>query len=419
MTPNALCRACLTAFKGTGRCPSCGSPRVLRHAELNSLAIAHVDCDAFYASVEKRDDPSLADKPLIVGGGRRGVVTTACYIARIRGVRSAMPMFKALQLCPDAVVVPPRLPHYAAIGREIRNRMEALTPLVEPLSLDEAFLDLRGTERLHRAPAAVLMARFQAEIERDLGLTVSVGLSHNKFLAKIASEMDKPRGFSVIGQAETLDFLAPRPVSLIWGVGPATLAALHAEGIHSFADLRRRDRTTLIARFGSHGDRLWHLAQGLDARSVSPGQLPRSVSNETTFAEDVSDLDALKPVLWDLAEAVSGRLKARCLVARTVMLKLKRADHRLLSRRLTVGSPVRMADSVYRAALPMLQRDMTAAPFRLLGIGVCDLHVSTADAWEPDLFDPNQSKRLAAEHASDAIRNRFGPQAIVLGRSFR
>ncbi|PJN96384.1 DNA polymerase IV, partial [Amaricoccus sp. HAR-UPW-R2A-40] len=204
----SLCRDCLTPSPDPGRCPACRSPRTVAHPELLDLAIAHVDCDAFYASVEKRDDPSLRDVPLIVGGGQRGVVTTACYLARIHGVRSAMPMFQARRLCPQAVVVKPRMARYVEVSRQIRALMEALTPLVEPLSLDEAFLDLTGTERLHKAPPALLLARLQARVEAELGVSVSVGLSHNKFLAKTASDLDKPRGFSVIGRAETAAFLA-------------------------------------------------------------------------------------------------------------------------------------------------------------------------------------------------------------------
>ncbi len=415
----ALCRACLTAFEGAGRCPACRSPRTLSHPELTGLAIAHLDCDAFYASVEKRDDPGLRDRPVIVGGGRRGVVSTACYIARIKGVRSAMPMFKALALCPEAVVIAPRMAHYVEVSRQIRARMLALTPLVEPLSLDEAFLDLTGTARLHGAPPAHTMARLQAGIERDLGLTVSIGLSHNKFLAKIASDLDKPRGFAVIGRAETLDFLGPKPVSLIWGVGPATHAALAADGLRTIADLRAREREALIRRFGATGDRLWRLAQGLDARPVSPGQAAKSISSETTFAEDLAALEDLRPILWALAETVSARLKAAALTGRTVTLKLKRADHRILTRRLSLDSPSQMADSLYRAALPMLQREIGAATFRLIGIGVSDLVDATSGFAESDLLDPHQHKRLLAEQASDRIRNRFGRDSIGLGRSFR
>jgi DNA polymerase-4 len=415
----ALCRSCLTLTEATGRCPACRSPRLLAHPELNSLAIAHLDCDAFYASIEKREDPRLRDQALIVGGGRRGVVTTACYIARIKGVHSAMPMFKALKLCPEAVVVPPRLSLYAEVSRQIRGLMLELTPLVEPLSLDEAFLDLSGTERLHRAPPAVLLARLAARIEREVGVTASVGLSHNKFLAKIASDLDKPRGFAVIGRAETAAFLTRQPVSVIWGVGRAAVAALEREGIRTIADLRSRDRAALGRRFGSLGDRLWRLAQGEDARAVTPQHAPKSVSHETTFFEDTADLDTLRWHVWSLAEQVSARVKAHGIAGAVVTLKLKRADHSILTRRQTLASPTQMADRLYRTALPMLRRDIGAGPFRLIGVGLTDLSAGLGDGTIGDLLEPDAAKRQAAERAADLIRARFGQDAIVLGRSLR
>jgi DNA polymerase-4 len=415
----SLCRDCLAAFDGPGRCPACRSPRVIAHPELRSLAMAHLDCDAFYASVEKRDDPSLRDRPVIVGGGNRGVVATACYIARIRGVRSAMPMFKALKLCPEAVVLQPRMERYAEVSRAIRGLMLELTPQVEPLSLDEAFLDLSGTARLHRADPATLLARLQARIERELGVTASVGLSHNKFLAKVASDLDKPRGFKVVGRAETEGFLAPRPVSIIWGVGQAAVRALEADGIRTIADLRARDRAHLVRRFGALGDRLWALAQGQDARAVVPDHALKSISHETTFEVDTADLDRLRRHLWTLAEQVSARAKARSLAGQTVTLKLKRADHTTVSRRQTLPEPTQMADRLFRAALPMLSRDLHQGPFRLIGVGLAALVSATGAETSGDLLAPEDARRLAAERAADRIRARFGPGSIVLGRSLR
>jgi DNA polymerase-4 len=415
----SLCRDCLAAFDGPGRCPACRSPRVIAHPELRSLAMAHLDCDAFYASVEKRDDPSLRDRPVIVGGGNRGVVATACYIARIRGVRSAMPMFKALKLCPEAVVLQPRMERYAEVSRAIRGLMLELTPQVEPLSLDEAFLDLSGTARLHRADPATLLARLQARIERELGVTASVGLSHNKFLAKVASDLDKPRGFKVVGRAETEGFLAPRPVSIIWGVGQAAVRALEADGIRTIADLRARDRAHLVRRFGALGDRLWSLAHGQDARAVVPDHALKSISHETTFEIDTADLDTLRRHLWTLAEQVSARAKARSLAGQTVTLKLKRADHTTVSRRQTLPEPTQMADRLFRAALPMLSRDLHQGPFRLIGVGLAALVSATGAETSGDLLAPEDARRLAAERAADRIRARFGPGSIVLGRSLR
>jgi DNA polymerase-4 len=417
--PTTLCRDCLAVSDAPGRCPSCRSPRTVRHPELLGLAIAHLDCDAFYAAVEKHDDPSIADRPVIVGGGARGVVSTACYLARLTGVRSAMPMFKALQLCPEAVVIPPRMGRYAEVSRAIRAMMLEVTPAVEPLSLDEAFLDLTGTERLHRAPPAVLLARLQARIERELGVTASIGLSHNKFLAKIASDLDKPRGLRLIGRAETEGFLAPQPVSIIWGVGRATLAALEREGIRTIADLRQRERKALLLRFGSLGERLYRLARGEDARRVTADQGPKSISHETTFAADTADPELLRWHLWVLCEQVSARAKAHGLAGATVTLKLKRSDHGILTRSRTLENPTQMADRLYRTGLPMLRRDIGVGPFRLIGIGLARLMPAPASDATDDLLAPESARRLAAERALDRIRARFGSGSIVLGRSIR
>lgn len=415
----ALCRDCLTTFDSGARCPACGRPRVLSHPELFDLSIAHMDCDAFYASVEKRDNPALADKPVIIGGGRRGVVSTACYIARIRGVRSAMPMFKALKLCPDAVVIKGRMAAYADASRAIRNLMESLTPLVEPLSLDEAFLDLSGTAKLHGAPPAVMLARLVRTMETELGLSGSIGLSHNKFLAKLASEMDKPRGFAVIGRAETADLLRDRPVSDIWGVGAAGRAALDAAGIRTFADLRRWDRRDLAARFGGFGDRLWHLSRGQDSRPVSPDHAVKSISKETTFAEDTAHDDVLDGHLWRLSEQVSDRAKAKELAGRVVTLKIKQASHAIATRRHALPAPTQLADTIYREARALLDRAGVAGPFRLIGVGIADLVPARLAVDGGDLLDPDAARRAAAERATDAIRARFGPAAIVKGRGLR
>ena len=413
----ALCRDCLATFEGPARrCPACGRPRVLFHPELNTLTIAHVDCDAFYASVEKRDDPTLAARPVIVGGGTRGVVSTCCYIARIAGVRSAMPMFQALKLCPDAVVIRPRGSHYAAVSRQIRALFDALTPQIEPLSLDEAFLDLSGTERLHRAPPAVLLARLALEIETQVGVTVSVGLSHNKFLAKIASDLDKPRGFAVIGRADTEAFLRDQPVRVLWGVGAATQAALATAGIRTLADIRRQDRAAFSHRFGAASDRLWRLAQGQDSRRVARDAEMKSVSNETTFEADTADRELLDAHLWRLVEKVCDRMKAMHLVGRVVTLKLRRADFSLLTRRTSLHDPAQLADTLYRAAAGLLAGVHEPGPFRLIGVGFSEL--APAPALDPvgDLLDPAAATRAGAERATDAIRARFGPQAIVKGR---
>ncbi len=376
-----------------------------------------MDCDAFYASVEKRDDPSLRDKAVIVGGGHRGVVSTCCYLARIKGVRSAMPMFQALKLCPEAVVIKPRGSHYAAVSRDIRALMEALTPQIEPLSLDEAFLDLTGTERLHHAPPAVLLARLLNRIEAEIGVTASVGLSHNKFLAKIASDIDKPRGFAVIGRAETSDFLRGKPVQMIWGVGTAFQAALEKAGIRTFDDLRRWDRQDLVARFGSSGERLYHLARGEDRRPVRRDAPMKSISAETTFNEDTAAREVLDGHLWRLSERVTDRAKAKGLAGRTVQLKLKRADFSTITRRHALREPTQMADTLYRAAADLLAELRDPGPFRLIGVGLSDISPATGADLTGDLLDPTAGARQKAERATDAIRARFGPQAIIRGRA--
>jgi DNA polymerase-4 len=416
----SLCRDCLTLTDAApSRCPSCRSPRIVAHVELAQLSIAHMDCDAFYASVEKRDNPALRDQAVIVGGGQRGVVSTCCYIARIKGVRSAMPMFQALKLCPEAVVVKPRFSAYTEASRAIRAMMEELTPSIEPLSLDEAFLDLTGTARLHGAPPAVLLARLTKRMEDELGLTGSIGLSHNKFLAKIASDLDKPRGFSVIGRAETEAFLKPKPVRVIWGVGTATQTALEAAGIRTIADLLRWDRADLGARFGSMGDRLWHLARGLDTRRVNRDEKLKSISKETTFFEDTSDPDLLDGHIWRLSEQVADRAKAKRLSGRTVTLKLKKGDFQLVTRRHALTDPTQLTDRIYRAAKDLFDHAGTTGPFRLIGVGISDLAPEDQADLSADLLDPQATRRAAAERATDAIRAKFGAEAIIKGRALR
>lgn len=415
----SLCRDCIQPFDTGDRCPRCASPRIVSHPELFDLSIAHMDCDAFYASVEKRDDPTLEGKPVIIGGGRRGVVSTACYVARIRGVRSAMPMFKALKLCPDAVVIRPRMEVYAAVSRQIRAMMEELTPAIEPLSLDEAFLDLTGTARLHGAPPAVMLARLTRRMRDELGVTGSIGLSHNKFLAKVASDLEKPRGFSVIGESETADFLRNKPVSLIWGVGQSTRAALENAGIRTFADLLRWEKTDLVARFGSMGDRLWHLARGQDRRRVSAHEPVKSISNETTFGEDTGDSDVLDGHLWRMAEKVADRAKARDLAGRVVTLKLKRSNHAILTRRVSLREPTQMADTIYRTARALFDQLGDQGPYRLLGCGLSHLTPAGHADLSGDLLDPQAIQRSRAERATDRIRARFGSDAILKGRALR
>lgn len=408
----SFCRDCLSdAADNASRCAACRSPRLARHPELHTLTIAHVDCDAFYATIEKRDNPDIADKPVVVGGGKRGVVAAACYVARTYGIRSAMPMFEAKRRCPDAIVIKPNMTKYVQVGREVRRAMFALTPLVEPLSIDEAFLDLSGTERLHGKSAAKALAAFATQVERDLGITVSIGLSTNKFLAKIASDLDKPRGFAVLGAAEAVSFLASKPVGFIYGVGAVSAAKLAADGFRTIADLQRADEHDLMRRYGEEGLRLWRLARGIDRRSVDPERDTKSISAETTFNHDIGEFRPLEQYLWDLTERVSARLKANALAGSTVTLKLKSADFKIRTRARALGAPTQLASRIFAAARDLLTHEVGATRFRLIGIGVSNLE----DAIGDDLADLIDRRAAEAEHAVDRLRSKFGRNAVVKG----
>ncbi|MFN3548954.1 MAG: DNA polymerase IV [Mesorhizobium sp.] len=414
-----FCRDCLApqSEREAQRCARCGSPRLLRHSELYALSLAHIDCDAFFAAVEKRDRPELRDRPVIIGGGKRGVVSTACYIARINGVRSAMPMFKALAACPEAVVIKPDMEKYARVGREVREMMQALTPLVEPISIDEAFLDLSGTERLHGMPPALVLARFSRDLEREIGISASIGLSYCKFLAKVASDFQKPRGFSVIGEADAMSFLAGKPVTMIWGVGKAFAEVLERDGIRLIGQLQTMNRGELMKRYGSMGDRLFHLSRGLDERKVHFEHETKSVSAETTFDTDLASPDDLVPVLRALSEKVSARLKKAGIAGRTVVLKLKTSDFRIRTRNRQLADPTRLADRIFSTGLELLRKETDGTRYRLIGIGVSELS-DAARADPPDLVDLGSRKRALAEGAMDQLRDKFGKTAVETGYTF-
>ncbi|PLP58682.1 DNA polymerase IV [Mesorhizobium loti] len=415
---HGFCRDCLTQQRGRQlRCERCGSPRVVRHSELHRLHVAHIDCDAFYAAVEKRDNPALRDKPVIIGGGKRGVVSTACYIARIQGVRSAMPMFKALEACPEAVVIKPDMEKYVRIGREVRAMMLALTPQVEPISIDEAFLDLAGTEKLHGLPPSMVLARFSQAVEKEIGITVSAGLSYCKFLAKIASDLRKPRGFAVIGKEEAVSFLAEQPVTMIWGVGKAFAEVLARDGVRMIGQLQKMERGDLMSRYGVMGDRLYRLSRGQDDRRVEPDHDAKSVSAETTFDTDIAMMDDLVPVLRALSEKVSARLKKAGIAGRTIVLKLKSHDFKIRTRNRQLGDPTRLADRIFSTGLELLRRETDGTRYRLLGIGVSDLS-DDDKADPPDLVDIQSRKRALAEGAIDALRDKFGRKAVETGYTF-
>ncbi|PZW42231.1 DNA polymerase-4 [Humitalea rosea] len=413
----SLCRDCLHHAEAAFRsCPSCGSGRVVTHAELLALSIAHVDCDAFFASVEKRDDPSLRGKPVLIGGGRRGVVAAACYVARTRGVRSAMPMFKALEACPDAVVIKPNMAKYATCARQLRAMMEALTPLVQPLSIDEAVLDLSGTEALHRAPPAVTLARFALAVEREVGVTVSIGLASNRLLAKIAAGRDKPRGFAVIG-AEARALLASEPVRLLPGIGPAAAQRLARAGIVTLGQLGSLDAKAAL-RFGEDGPALAARARGEDNRPVDPVRETKSISAETTFDADLATAEALEAPLWRLCERLARRLAEKGFAAGGVVLKLKTADFASRTRAARLPTPSSVPETLFAAIRPLLAREVDGTAFRLIGIGAAPL-VPALGADAGDLADPDAPRRAARWKAVEALRAKFGEGVLGAGRGLR
>lgn len=415
-TPS-FCRDCFSEEIRGSRCMSCGSTRIISHPELFTLSLAHIDCDAFYAAIEKRENPDLLSKPVIIGGGVRGVVATCCYIARTYGVHSAMPMFRAKKLCPEAVIIKPRGALYSQEGRRLRDMMRDLTPLVEPLSIDEAFLDLSGTEKVHRRPPALTLARFARRVEKEVGITVSIGLSYNKFLAKVASDFEKPRGFSIIGELEALGFLKDKPVSMIYGVGPALGGKLKRDGILTFGHLQIRDKAELTKKYGTIGTRLFNFSRGLDPRKVVPASPVKSVSAETTFNSDISDYAALEKVLWPLCEKVSARLKAKDLKGRVVTLKVKTAHFRSLTRNKTLPEATCYAETIFLAGQSLLAPVAKGERYRLIGVGVSDFNLGRNT--EPDFFAEKGSKKIRAEEAVDQVRKSFGTAAIKKGRSLR
>lgn len=414
----ALCRDCsalLARPPPEGRCPRCASPRLVAHRRLAELAIAHVDCDAFYATVEKRERPDLADRPVIVGGGKRGVVLACCYVARLYGVRSAMPMFKALAACPDAEVIRPDMAKYREVGRAVRAEMRRLTPLVEPVSIDEAFLDLSGTEALHAAAPAQSLAILARRVEENLGVSLSIGLSDSKFLAKIASDLDKPRGFAVLARDEAPAFFADKPVSLLWGVGAAMQRRLAADGIAAIGQLAALGERELAGRYGRMGAHLARLARGIDERAVLAHAPARSISAETTLGEDLAEAAALARMLRPLCERVSAHLKEAGLAAGTVTLKLKTSDFRLRTRSRRLVDPTQLAETMFRVAGPLLAAEADGVTrFRLIGIGA-DMLVDAQEADPPGLFDRETGRPRRLEEALDAIRSRLGSDALRRG----
>ena len=415
----SLCRNCEQIFEGENTCPYCVSPIIVSHPDLALLSIAHVDCDAFFASVEKRDFPELRDRPVIIGGGRRGVVSTACYIARIKGVHSAMPMYQAIKICPDAVIVRPRPGVYSAVSKEIMTLMKELTPQVQAVSVDEAYLDFSGTKLLHKASPAQLLVKLVNRIEHQIGITCSVGLSINKFLAKIASDLEKPKGFSLIGPKDIDSVLGNKPLSIIPGVGKAFQKKLDKEGLYTFFDLQKESQQVLENKFGKFGTRLWHLARGKDDRATKVTRTIKSISNENTFSQDISDYKRLEGYAWRLTEKVTDRAKSKGLIGKTVTLKLKQHNHKIHTRQASLTVTTNLASQIFPVVKNLLEPMVCLAPFRLLGIGLSGLENESPAPIIKQSMDlvPETKTQASVERVSDELRKKFGPNALRKGLS--
>ena len=413
----SICRECLSTFDSKVLyCANCESLNLISHKEIEKLDIAHVDCDAFYASIEKRDNPKLNNSAVIIGGGKRGVVATACYLARIKGVRSAMPMYKALKLCPSAIIIKPNMSKYRDASRKIQNLMNQLTPLTEPISLDEAFLDLSGTKKLHKKIPAVLLAELSKKINQEVGISVSIGLSYNKFLAKICSDLDKPKGFSLLGRGDSKKFLSSQPVEILWGVGKILKRKLNDDGIKTISQIEELGIKEVINRYGSIGSHIYSLSQGKDLRRVVPQRQIKSISHETTFENDISDKEVLEKKLWSLCEKVSKRSKEKGLGGQTITLKLKTKEFKLISRSCTIDEPTQIGELIFQNSKTLLDREDDKVKYRLIGVGISNLKDSElCDLY--DLINISKTKNAKIEYAIDDIRNKFGKDLIKKGRS--
>jgi len=418
-THPSLCRDCFQIFRYDVRCRNCNSPRIVSHANLLQLTIAHIDCDAFYASIEKRENPEIRNSPVIVGEKNRGVVTTCCYIARIDGVRSAMPIFQAKKLCPDAIIISPRMNHYKKISKSIKEILTTLSPAIEFISLDEAYIDFKGTRRLHGEAPAVKLAKISKQIETELGISISIGLSYNKFLSKIGSDLDKPRGFSIIGQSDAKKVLEDKPVSKILGVGKKTKMILEGNCINKISDLLIYEKNQLIDLLGSFGETLWFMARGIDYRRITPNKRPKSISCEKTLQTNQIDPEILTSFVWDLTEEISFRLKDLSLVAKNFKLKLKTANFNLLVRSITLENYSNSPEKIFQANKILLKKNIFKGPFRLVGITATNFLNCQDTVWKDNLFEQSDNQILAAEEAIDYIRSKFGKKAIIRGRSLK
>lgn len=420
-----LCRDCFKAGYWGGQdapaaCPYCETGRLAVDDELLNLSVAHLDCDSFYASIEKRDNPALIGKPVMVGGENRGVVAAACYEARKFGVRSAMPTFQAKRLCPHITIIRPRMDHYVAVSRQIRQMMQNLTPLVEPLSIDEAFLDLSGTQALHKASPAEMLMRLQKQIQNEIGITVSVGLAANKSLAKLASDQDKPNGFFILNAERAQSWLAPRPVSTIYGIGKQAAKRLTDAGYQTCGDLAAADLKRLVPSLGKQSLFIQNLAKGIDNRKISPERETKSVSSETTFNKDMSTIEELLPVLERQSLRVSRRLKAQALQGVVINLKLKSSQFKTLSRRKTISMPTDKAHEIFEVASQMLRKEVGARlSWRLLGVGVDGFQSGPQNADFLALIDEDASRKDKLEEAVDKMHAKFGDDVVFSGRQMK
>ena len=412
-----ICRDCAKHSLLESKCQECNSPRILKLDDLLSLKIAHIDCDAFYASIEKSQNPHLINKPVIVGGGQRGVVTTCCYIARIKGIKSAMPIFKAKKLCPEAIIIPPRMSLYKHISNLIFKKFYQLTPSVETIAFDEAYLDFSGTYQLFKKTPAELLVKLAIEIEKELNITVSIGLSENKFLSKLASSFSKPKGFTVIRSSEKSEFLKKLHIKNIPGIGPKFQKKLEKNSIVKIEDIVNQKPEVLLSKFGKYGLTIWNLAKGIDERKVEASSVRKSISKETTFETDVSDLKILKKTFWILAEEVSEILKNKNILAKSLTIKLKRHNFKIITNTQTFKEPTILAEDLYQVAISLLKKRLELIPFRLIGISTSKFSFEKQETFTNFYSNSKLRKIEKTEYAMDKIRQKFGKQIIKKGRA--
>ena len=420
-----LCRDCFSSNKDTNNsqteeCQFCNSKRIVIHSELLSLSIAHIDCDSFYASVEKRDHPKLKSKPLVVGGNVRGVVAAACYVARQYGIRSAMPIFKAKKLCPDLTIIQPRMDMYQKVGKKVRSLMETITPLVQPISIDEAFLDLSGTEKLHKSMPANNLVKLQKTIFNEIGITVSIGLSFNKLLAKLASEQNKPNGFYVIGKKEAEKWLANKPVSIILGLGKATVSKLNKAGIYTCGNLASKNNLILKPILGKNTHKIKELSCGIDPRKVVLNGPEKSISVETTFDYNIKNKSDLENHLHLLSNKLSTRLKRSNFYGTTVILKLKLSDFSLKIRSIKLNEPIQLAHHLFSISKRLLSKELNNEEnYRLIGLGVSGLQKGEKNKFSSDLFNSDIDKKTKLEYVFDKINTKIGVNTLIMGRHMK